>query len=98
MYEKIFAHLRLRCDELLASAETARLLERSRDALMSRAAQIAALEEHQSASPVSYTLAAGQGREVLKTPHTDQLLAGARKDDPDSDVLEEVIFFTKSVF
>lgn len=98
MYENIFSSIRLRYDELLASAEISHLLERSRHQLMSRAAQIDALAKDQSALPVSYTVASGQGPEVLKTPHTDKLLAAAKKDDHDNEVLGEVFFFNKSIF
>ena len=99
-YEYIFTLIKVRHAELLASSETARLLKNSRSELMTKAAKLNkhANKTSEETRVLSYTLAHGQEESVLKAPHTDQFLEGAKDEIKEIDDLGEAIFFKKSMF
>lgn len=98
MYDHLEIMIKLRYAELLAEAKTARMLKIAKRDDISRASQLHRSTEDKDAPNLNYTLAAGHGEAVLKTPHTDQLLKAAKSESQDTDELGEVIFFKKSVF
>ena len=98
MYGHLEIMIKLRYAELLAEAKTAQMLKIAKRDVISRAAQLQRSAEGKDAPNLNYTIAAGQGEAVLKTPHTDQLLQAAKSESQDADDLGEVIFFKKSVF
>lgn len=97
MYHHLEIMIKLRYAELLANAETARLIGNGKQELLSSVAKLE-LVANKDAANLNYTIAPGQGSDVLKHPNTDQLLQAAKSEDQETDVLGEVIFFKKSVF
>lgn len=98
MYDHLKITFKLRCAELLAKAETARLLRAAETLILVLPAQIERFADIEDASNLNYTTASGQGADVLKPPHTDQLPRAAKSECQESDDLGEVIFFKKSAF
>jgi hypothetical protein len=98
MFNHLEIMIKLRCAELLAEAKNAQMLKITKRDVLSRASQLQRSAEDKDAPNLNYTITAGQGEAVLKTPHTDQLLKAAKSESQDTDDLGEVIFFKKSVF
>jgi hypothetical protein len=100
MKDSIHRLIKARQAELLESARIAQLLQAARSELLARAAQqqAHAASEDSSHDLPKYVLAPGQGEEVLKSPHTPQLLRAAKKDDEKVDDMEYAIFFKRSIF
>lgn len=98
-YEYIFTLIKLRHAELLASSEVARLLEKTKDKLLTNAEQIRLqADKKKTRLKHNYTIAHGQGDSLLKTPQTDQLISAAKYEAITAEALEDVIFFKKSIF
>lgn len=98
MFRRLYVNIRFRFDEMLSGAETVRLLESLRKSRIFPAVQADAPVEHQISSTESSSVVSGQGSGISNEPQTDRLLAAAKKDDLDTDVLAEVFFLNKSVF